>query len=138
MLSQRDNPFSRYWKKEADLAWSRAVKQAGRCAYCGSRRNLQAHHLISRRNYRTRHKIQCGICLCKYHHLYCPEISPHLSPREFKKWLRKNLPSKYRWIQRNEYPWPQSGIDYKAVYVKLARRKAVICTIAAPRQTNTC
>lgn len=117
------NPYSVYWRNKADLAWSRAIKQAGRCAYCGRRRNLQAHHLIPRGNYRTRHKIQCGICLCEYHHLYCPEISPHLALREFKKWIRKNLPSKYRWIQRNKSLWIYSKIDYRAAFLKLSRRK---------------
>jgi len=121
MLSQRENPFSRYWKKEADCLWSRVVRRAGRCTYCGNPFNLQAHHLIPRGNNHTRHKIECGLCLCEHHHLYCSEISPHLKPKDFNKWLKKNHPDKYRWLQSNKSLQYLSKVDFKAAYERLNR-----------------
>ena len=120
MLSEIDNPFSRYWKKQADCLWSRAVKRAGRCAYCGNPSNLHAHHLIPRANTRTRHKIECGLCLCEHHHLYCSKISPHLKPKDFDKWLKKNHPGKYRWVRRNKSLQDWSKVDFKAAFLKLS------------------
>jgi hypothetical protein len=114
-----DSPFSRSWKKKADHLWSLIVKQSGRCAYCGSVTNLQAHHLIPRGNSLTRHKIECGICLCEYHHLYCSKISPHLVPKDFEKWIKKNLPEKYRWVQKNRHLRNGTKIDFQAAYEKL-------------------
>lgn len=122
MVSQRDHPFSRYWKKRADFVWSRVVKQTGRCAYCGSGFKLQAHHIVPRSNNRTRHKVECGLCLCEHHHLYCIKISPHLVPKEFEKWLKKNFPKKYRWVQKNKYLRVYNKVDFRAAYLSLSRR----------------
>ena len=124
MLSQRDNPFSRYWKKRADIAWSRVVAQGGRCAYCGTGRNLQAHHLVPRRHNLTRHKLECGLCLCEHHHLFCPKVSPHLAKKEFEKWLKKNFPEKYRWVQRNKFPKICTKADFRAAFLRLSRRES--------------
>ena len=115
------NPYSRYWKKRADCSWSRAVKCKGRCAYCGSPFNLQAHHLIPRENNYTRHKVECGLCLCEHHHLYSSKVSPHLKPKNFDKWLKKNHPEKYQWVQSNKYLTYLSKVDFKAVYDKLSK-----------------
>jgi hypothetical protein len=121
MLSQKNNPFSRYWRKKADSLWSKAIKRIGRCAYCGNPYNLQAHHLILRKNNSTRHKIDCGLCLCEYHHLYCSKISPHLKPKNFNTWLKKNHPEKYQWVQNNKYMQYLSKVDFKAAYDRLNR-----------------
>jgi hypothetical protein len=120
MLSEKEHPFSRYWKKKADCLWSRVVKQAGRCSYCGSRSSLQAHHLIARSYNITRHKVECGLCLCKYHHLYCSKISPHLAPNDFEKWLKKNFPTKYRWVNKNKVLKVYSKVDFMAAFLKLS------------------
>ena len=122
MLLPRDNPYSSYWKKRADRLWSKVIRQTGQCSYCGSRMNLQAHHLISRRHDYTRHKVECGLCLCEHHHLYCSNISPHLAPKEFEKWLKKNFPKKYRWVQKNKYLKIYNKVDFKAAFLKLSRR----------------
>lgn len=123
MLSQRDNPFSRHWKKRADLLWGRVVKQIGYCAYCGSSINLQAHHLIPRRHNFTRHRIECGLCLCMYHHLYCSKISPHLVPKDFEQWLKKNFPEKCRWVRKNKSLKTYTKVDFRAAFLKLSRCK---------------
>ncbi|MHC4725471.1 MAG: hypothetical protein ACYS9V_14750 [Planctomycetota bacterium] len=122
----RENPFSKYWKKEADILWSSVIIQTGRCAYCGTRRNLQAHHLIPRRHNFTRHKVECGLCLCKYHHLYCSKISPHLAKKAFEDWLKKNFPEKYRWVQKNKSLKNYTKVDFRAAFLKLSRCKRTI------------
>lgn len=124
MLLPKDNPFSSFWRKKADLAWSRVVKQAGQCAYCGTMVNLHAHHLVPRANNLTRHKIGCGLCLCEYHHLYCPQISPHLEPDGFERWLRKSMPHKYRWMLRQKSLRIYVKVDYKKVFLKLSGHKS--------------
>lgn len=124
MLLPEDNPFSSYWKKRADLLWSKVVKQTGRCAYCGTMVNLQAHHLIARKSNLTRHKVECGLCLCEYHHLYCPEISPHLETEAFEQWLKKNVPRKYRWMRRQKSFRSHVKVDYKKAFLKLSQRKS--------------
>ena len=123
MLLPRDNPYSSYWKKRADFVWSRVVKQSGRCSYRGTGRNLQAHHLILRRHDFTRHKVECVLCLCEHHHLYCPKISSHLTPKDFEKWLKKYFPEKYRWVQRNKSLKPYTKVDFRAAFLKLLRCK---------------
>jgi hypothetical protein len=123
MLLPKDNPFSSYWKKRADLVWSKVVKQTGRCAFCGTVVNLQAHHLIARTNNPTRHKPECGLCLCEYHHLYCPEISPHLHAEVFEQWLRKNMPGRYRWMLRQKSLRSHVKVDYRKAFLKLSHRE---------------
>ena len=123
MLSQIDSPYSTHWRTKADSVWSRVVKQTGRCAYCGSRNNLQAHHLISRRFFYTRHKVECGICLCRYHHLYCSKISPHLAAKDFEIWLKEKFPLRYRWLNKNRYLKTYNKVDFRAAFLKLSRNK---------------
>lgn len=121
MLFPKDNPFGGYWKKRADLKWSMIIKQAGRCAYCGTAVNLEAHHLIARKNNRTRHEIDCGICLCRYHHRYCPQISPHLARDHFETWLKSALPQKYQWMENNRIVNNNIKVDFKKVLQDLSR-----------------
>ena len=125
---EKDNPHSIYWRKKADAVWSSIIKLTGRCAYCQASAPyviLEAHHLILRKNTTTRHLIECGLCLCRYHHLYCPTISPHLRPKIFAKWLKQNRPYQYRWVIQNNKPFnPLNDIskpDYRAIHKKLLR-----------------
>ena len=122
MLSEKENPYSRYWKSHADCLWSKVVKQAGQCSYCETGRNLQAYHLIVRSYNTTRHNVKCGICLCRYHHLYCSKISPHLAPKAFEEWLKKKFPAKYRWVNKNKVLRVYSKVDFRAAFLKLSRR----------------
>ena len=67
-----------------------------------------------------RHKVECGLCLCEYHHLYCPKVSPHLAPDEFEIWLKKTFFKKYRWLERNRHPKVYAKVDFRAVFLKLS------------------
>lgn len=115
-----NTPSSAYWQKKADRLWRNMITKTGFCVYCGTTIHLEAHHLISRINGLTRHKVECGICLCRYHHLYCPKISPHRQPKEFAKWLRKNMPEKYRWFQEHKQLEYQVAADYKEAFLAIS------------------
>jgi hypothetical protein len=116
----QNTPDSEYWQKKTDRLWRTLITRAGCCAYCGTTMHLEAHHLISRINSLTRHKVECGLCLCRYHHLYSSTISPHRHPKEFTKWLKKNMPEKYWWLQKNRHLRTCTKIDFKDAYEELA------------------
>jgi hypothetical protein len=123
-----NTPDSEYWQTKADRLWRNMTIKTGSCAYCGATTHLQAHHLISRSNSLTRHKVECGLCLCRYHHLYCRQISPHQQPEEFIKWLKKNVPDKYRWFQEHEQLEYQFTADYKEAFLALSQKdKSQVC-----------
>ena len=117
-----NTPYSEYWQKKADRLWRNVITKTGLCAYCGTTTHLEAHHLISRINSLTRHKVECGLCLCRYHHLYCHQISPHRQQKEFIKWLKKNIPEKYRWFQEHKRLKHQFSADYKEAFLTLSQK----------------
>ena len=78
-------------KKKLDTLWSKLVRERdGKCLYCGSTENLQAHHIYSRVSYTTRWVLGNGITLCFTHHLG-HQFSPHKTPIEFTDWIREKL-----------------------------------------------
>jgi len=121
----RNNPYSSYWRKKADQRWSQIIRRQGYCAYCGSRNNLEAHHLIRRNYLPTRLLIECGMCLCRYHHRFCPPISPHLAPEAFEAWLQIAFPERYQWVQDHKTRWSVEKIDYRQAYYALAKSVAM-------------
>ncbi|HDS83967.1 MAG TPA: hypothetical protein ENN97_02045, partial [Phycisphaerales bacterium] len=64
----KDNPFSTYWRNKCDRRWSAVIRQVGCCAYCGRGYTLEAHHLIRRSRMELRQRLECGMCLRRYHH----------------------------------------------------------------------
>lgn len=71
-------------KTDCDILWSKRIKEIGYCSFCGSSYNLEAHHIIPRRNNSTRYLLKNGICLCKFHHWQIHNTS------ELSDWLNKN------------------------------------------------
>lgn len=115
-----NTPSSEYWLKRADQLWRTLIVRSGCCAYCGKTSELEAHHLVSRINAITRHTIENGLCLCRFHHLYCPQVSPHQAPQAFARWLRVAMPDKHQWLREHERKRVVSPADYrKAFYVLL-------------------
>jgi hypothetical protein len=95
------------WMKKADKLWSELILQAGSCEKCGSRTNLQAHHLIGRRNYNYRYDLSNGICLCKGCHTMS-NGSAHGSLHhdmngvsEFIDWLKENRFGQWVWYEEH-------------------------------------
>ena len=117
ILIARDNPRSSYWRKKADQYWSQVIRQQGYCTYCGRRGDdLEAHHLIRRNHLATRHKIECGLCLCRHHHRFCSQISPHLVPKAFEAWLKEAFPERYQWVQDHKHKLMLEKADYRQAY----------------------
>lgn len=75
--------------KKADDLWSKVVRQVWSCTYCGSRDNLNAHHIFSRHNKSVRWDLENWICLCAKHHVFSDEFSAHKTPTEFTYWLEE-------------------------------------------------
>jgi hypothetical protein len=92
-------------RKKADKLWSKAVRSdwAGRCAVCG-KEATEAHHLVPRQHYATRHDLMCGVALCTYDHIWNKHTAPHQNPSAWEKWLRDNHPSRAEWCQENDHP----------------------------------
>lgn len=74
------------WKK-ADTLWSKIIRLAWKCEYCGTKDNLNAHHIFTRHSKNTRYSLINGICLCSKHHVFSDEFSAHKTPVEFTYWL---------------------------------------------------
>lgn len=75
--------------KKLDDAWSLLVKLRAKmkCEYCHTSRNLNSHHIYSRRKKSTRWSTMNGICLCVSHHVFGIRFSAHKTPLEFIDWL---------------------------------------------------
>lgn len=85
----------------ADQLWSLAVKDdwAHRCAMCGRRSTLNAHHLIPRGHTTTRYLLRNGICLCAHCHQFNNDASPHLNAAGFMLWLSEHFPPTATWYE---------------------------------------
>ncbi len=79
--------------KKLDDAWSLLVKlKAGnRCEVfnCGKTKQLNAHHIFTRRNKAVRWSLDNGIALCPSHHTLDSRFSAHGTPIKFTDFLKK-------------------------------------------------
>ncbi len=83
----------------ADQLWSCAVKENWnhRCAMCGRRSGLNAHHLIPRQHPATRYNLANGLCLCKPCHQFDAHRSPHQCAAGFILWLKEHFDITAAW-----------------------------------------
>lgn len=90
----------------ADQLWSRAVRDdwGNRCAVCGSRNKVEAHHLVPRQHTSTRHDVQNGISLCSWCHKFDPHNAPHQHAAGWMAWLNKHHPRVAAWYEVNRNP----------------------------------
>lgn len=78
--------------KVADTLWSKVIRKDWYCDYCGSKDNLNAHHIFSRHNKSVRWECSNWIPLCSKCHVFSDEFSAHKTPTEFTIYLQKQLP----------------------------------------------
>lgn len=79
--------------KVADSLWSKYIRlKAGKCEYCWSTENLNAHHIFTRHSKSMRWEEMNWISLCAKHHTFSDEWSAHKTPVEFTYWLED-----YKW-----------------------------------------
>ena len=112
-----------------DKLWSLIVREPGRCAVCGLKHGLEAHHLIPRGNHLFRFDLNNGICLCKSHHTYSGELSAHgrkgssmYAGEQFISWMKDYKPDQWQWYQENKHIKVTGTLyitDYEAMYEKL-------------------
>lgn len=82
--------------RKLDLAWSKAIRQKAFCEWCGrSDSVLHAHHIIGRRNHRTRWMLQNGCCIC----YRCHRLA-HEEPLAFADWIRSARPKDVELLER--------------------------------------
>ena len=86
---------------KCDILWSNLVRaRDGKCAYCGKKEYLAAHHIFGRSNSATRFLLANGITLCPSHHVFSPQFSAHRTDQSFRTWVKKLLGSKYRELEK--------------------------------------
>ena|SRR3990167_3267414 len=86
---------------KCDKLWSELVRaRDGKCAYCGKKEYLAAHHIFGRSNSATRFLLENGISLCPSHHVFSPQFSAHRTEQDFRIWVKKLLGSKYRELEK--------------------------------------
>jgi len=66
-----------------DTLFSEIIRSQGVCDRCGSTKNLQCAHVLSRRHLQTRWDFENGLCLCTKCHLFWAHKEPH----EFVRWF---------------------------------------------------
>lgn len=94
-------------EKTCDLLWSTIIRSVGECQKCGSKKNLQAAHIVSRRNKLLRWDLRNGICLCVRCHIFWQ----HKNPVEFAEWLRLNYPEKYEFALNKDKIYGKVDIE---------------------------
>jgi len=106
----------------ADRLWSLAVKYdwAQKCAVCGRRENLNAHHLVPREHNATRYERTNGICLCAHCHQWDKDISPHQNAAGWLEWLREHHTELWIWYIENPRP-KFDGTTNAAYYIEQIR-----------------
>jgi hypothetical protein len=109
-------------RKKCDRLWSKAVRNdwAGRCAVCG-KKATEAHHLVPRQHYATRHDLLNGVALCTYCHIWNKKTAPHQNASAWEKWLKDHHYARYVWCQDNDRPIFQ-GKKTAAYYISVIRR----------------
>jgi len=77
--------------RKFDKLWrEKALENANyKCEYCGSTENLNAHHIVGRRNYSTRWYLPNACILCSKHHTFDSDFSAHQNPLDFSIWILK-------------------------------------------------
>lgn len=104
--------------------WSRAVKarDGNRCVYCGSRTNLQAHHIFKRQHSMTKYMLNNGVTLCSGPGSCHSEIEKNY---EMKQWLINYIGrDKYDELDRLHYQpkqWSRDPVGLREVYESLKK-----------------
>jgi hypothetical protein len=127
LQKQIEDVGSKWWKKEADDAWSALIHTWYiSCAIsdhtCSGR--PEAHHVINRARLATRHDPKCGCLLCSHHHRWSVDLSGHIASLAFAEWLQINRPRQWAWACEHKYDPNPEKPDYKAAYERLTRLKA--------------
>ena len=109
-------------KRQCDALWSTKVRSRGKCAVCGHRYGLVAHHLVPRRNKEFRCDFDNGLCLCYECHTGSSDFSAHLTPARFRDWMEETLPEQYDLWQRRKNMITVTSVDWTEVWAELNKK----------------
>jgi len=102
-----------------DKLWSEIIRSGGRCEICGKTTNLQAHHVIGRRNLSLRWDLHNGVCLCPGCHTFS-KTSAHQNPIYFLDWFKKHRPEDYEYLIKKKNKTKTFYLsDYEEIYKEL-------------------
>lgn len=93
-------------KNKLDKCWRDKVKEKKFCEICGRKENLNAHHIIGRRNLNLRWDLRNLCVLCPYCHTFGIN-SAHQNPLFFLDWMKKHRPDDLKYLQKKQYEAPQ-------------------------------
>lgn len=111
----KKTPDRRKLIKKMDKLFSDIIRSQGVCDKCGSTRNLQCAHVISRRHLKTRFDLENGLCLCVKCHLF----EAHREPHEFVRWFdNKYGGSLYEELKKRAND-VKTAFDHEGTYKKL-------------------
>lgn len=130
LAKAKANPRSNFHLHKADAAWGDLMHTVyDKCAIGETvptencKGPLEAHHLLNRRHYATRHEVwNCPGLLCSKHHQWSINLSAHFAPLQFAEWLQSHRPDHWQWVcqHKNDMGKP----DYKAKTEYLIKLKA--------------
>ena len=84
-----------------DKQWGALVRHRdGKCLYCGTPSNLNAHHFKGRACKATRLMLDNGVSLCSSHHVFSSDFSAHKTPEKFERWFKKTFPKRFKAITK--------------------------------------
>jgi hypothetical protein len=114
---------------EADKLWASIVKERdGKCIYCGSTRNLNAHHIFTKaRHGNLRWEVSNGVTLCAGCHTFGVHINPAPYMLEIIEYVGNDTMERLR-VQAQTKPTPlrlddiQSVVDSLQIFVLSAKQ----------------
>lgn len=97
LQKRKNNENSKYWQKKALAEWSNLIRIKNKCEICGSKENLQAHHIFSKNHFKKyKYHPKNGICLCSSCHRF-GRFSAHGNGIFFSHFLSKHFPRRWAW-----------------------------------------
>jgi len=118
------DPYSVYWKKKALIFWGKVIrKRDGKCLYCGSKKGLNAHHLLPKESYPLyMFALDNGFTLCTKNHKW-GNPSAHKHGIWFSKFLKEKYPKILALAEKrvNNYGKLDYKINYKQEFYKLQK-----------------
>lgn len=102
---------------------SEIVRARGACEACGSTRNLQCAHIISRRYAHTRTEIDNALALCASCHIRFTEwplefaefVNEHCAPGQYEQMVARSQ-------RRGKVDWEAEVVKLRAIYAEVTMR----------------
>ena len=124
LYRQIRNPFSLFWRDQADKVWSFLIilRSGGRSEFTGREVGfdmLEPHHIVRRDCFILRHDLQNGIALNALEHRLGVG-APHSGqqPHRFNEWFHQTHPERWEYLQEHRIIRPL-GVDYQEAYFRL-------------------